>query len=80
MEGGLKGTEGSPPRAGWWPCRSPSKHFTLVGLACLLVCLDGACSDGRQSFFRVEGGGRARCLALLGTSRGVPFEVERRLE
>lgn len=32
MEGGLKGTEGSPPRAGWGPCRSPGKHFTLVGL------------------------------------------------
>ncbi len=32
MEGGLKGTEGSPPRAGWGLCRSPSKHFTLVGL------------------------------------------------
>jgi hypothetical protein len=34
MEGGLKGTEGSPPREGWGPCRSPSKHFTLVGLPC----------------------------------------------
>src|SRR6266702_1038252 len=32
VDRGLKGTEGSPPRAGWGLCRSPSKHFTLVGL------------------------------------------------
>src|SRR6266702_1899434 len=30
VERRLKGTEGSPPRAGWGLCRSPSKHFTLV--------------------------------------------------
>src|SRR6266702_1549379 len=31
VERRLKGTEGSPPRAGWGRCRSPSKHFTLAG-------------------------------------------------
>jgi hypothetical protein len=68
MEGGLKGTEGSPT---WGPCRSPSKHFTLV-----LVHFNGACSDGRQSRWPVV----SPCWVPLMGSRGVPFEVERRLE
>ena len=50
-EGGLKGTEGSSPRVGWRPSRSPSKHCTLI-----YGCFNKACSDGCHSPFWIEGG------------------------
>src|ERR1700687_1373637 len=53
MEGGLKGTEGSPP--GWVGGLVGHPVSTLLLWVCPLVRFNGACSNGHQSPFGVEG-------------------------